>query len=480
MINYARSGGTLLNKCFGVSPNVIILSEVHPDGGGWGELQEASFVTVWDQTKNWYNIELKSRSFPEAIEELLAHCNNNGKHLIIREWTYLNFHSSETYNNIPAFDFKTLNQLKHLQPIVFCFVRDAIDVWLSRGKPQMDMFFNAYLSYVKLIKKYEFRVFKFEDFARSPEATFREICNYIGVQYDSSFISRYKTFVNVNGDVQKKNKSRVISYSGISSKKRRPLGHLLIKQLNRHAPMAEANRLLNYPTSYYQNRFASILHDSLVALWQKALGRNQKKHTAHPELKRWRKDQGDRTLRLEYPELNPESLVFDLGGYKGDWAFRINRKYDCRVWVFEPVRDFIGMLFNRFRDTPKITVFPFGLAGETTTSKVSVQGNASSIFLAGVGPQQVIELQDIADFIRKNDIRKIDLLKINIEGAEYDLLERLVETGLIKMIHNIQVQFHDFVDQAETKMQKIQASLELTHERTYHYRFVWENWRLKN
>ena len=47
------------------------------------------------------------------------------------------------------------------------------------------------------------------------------------------------------------------------------------------------------------------------------------------------------------------------------------------------------------------------------------------------------------------------------------------------MIANIQVQFHDFVLDAESRMKSIQADLRKTHELTYQYDFVWENWKLK-
>ena len=70
-------------------------------------------------------------------------------------------------------------------------------------------------------------------------------------------------------------------------------------------------------------------------------------------------------------------------------------------------------------------------------------------------------------------------MKINIEGAEYDLLEHLIDTGLISNIHNIQVQFHDFVSNAEQRMIMLQKELEKTHGLTYQYPFVWENWRVK-
>lgn len=36
-------------------------------------------------------------------------------------------------------------------------------------------------------------------------------------------------------------------------------------------------------------------------------------------LQRWRKENGDYTHRVNY-DLNEDSIVFDVGGYKGEWA----------------------------------------------------------------------------------------------------------------------------------------------------------------
>ena len=83
------------------------------------------------------------------------------------------------------------------------------------------------------------------------------------------------------------------------------------------------------------------------------------------------------------------------------------------------------------------------------------------------------------DWINKREINKIALIKINIEGGEYKLLDRLIETNLIEKIENIQVQFHDIEPDSSLKMEKIQEKLRKTHEPTYQYKFVWENWRKK-
>ena len=46
------------------------------------------------------------------------------------------------------------------------------------------------------------------------------------------------------------------------------------------------------------------------------------------------------------------------------------------------------------------------------------------------------------------------LMKINIEGGEYDLLEELLDENMIKQIVNLQVQFHDFVERSDERMKK--------------------------
>ena len=70
-------------------------------------------------------------------------------------------------------------------------------------------------------------------------------------------------------------------------------------------------------------------------------------------------------------------------------------------------------------------------------------------------------------------------MKMNIEGGKYDLLEHLIVRGLILNIENIQVQFHDFVPDAASRMGGIKMNLAKTHVLTYEYESVWENWKIK-
>lgn len=193
----------------------------------------------------------------------------------------------------------------------------------------------------------------------------------------------------------------------------------------------------------------------------------------------WFAVNGDQTLRLNY-DLNDQSVVFDVGGYKGEFAGDIFCKYNATIYVFEPIKSFFKIIQNKFIKNHKVKIYNFGLAGNDGQMQISMSDNASSVFLK-TEDSETIHLKSIVNFIRENNIKTVDLVKINIEGGEYELLESLIENNLIGIFKNIQVQFHDFLlDDGKERMNKIQENLSKTHRITYQYEFVWENWELKS
>jgi len=201
-------------------------------------------------------------------------------------------------------------------------------------------------------------------------------------------------------------------------------------------------------------------------------------HTLQTRAIPWYAIDGDATLRLNY-NLDHESTVFDLGGYTGEWASKIYNKYGCRLWIFEPVPSFAQIIRERFEHNARVQVFQFGLSNIDQSTTISLEGNASSIFTVSSKESIQIDLLSISNFLNKNNILNINLMKVNIEGGEYDLLESLITSGSISSIDNIQIQFHDFMPDARIRMKAIQDRLKDTHQLTYQYEFVWENWQRK-
>ncbi len=195
-------------------------------------------------------------------------------------------------------------------------------------------------------------------------------------------------------------------------------------------------------------------------------------------VKRWRADNGNVNLRFDYP-LTPSAVVLDIGGFHGDWAAEVYERFQATVYVFEPVKAYAEMIQARFVAVPKVLSHAFGLGGTTETLEIALLGDRSSTVSAGA-QVETVSIVDIVTWLESNSIDNVDLIKLNIEGGEFALLERLLDAGLIGNFNNIQVQFHDTVPNALARMRAIQDRLSQTHTLTWQYEFVWENWQRKD
>jgi len=75
---------------------------------------------------------------------------------------------------------------------------------------------------------------------------------------------------------------------------------------------------------------------------------------------------------------------------------------------------------------------------------------------------------------------EIDLMSINIEGAEYDVLNALIDSKLIQQVKNLQVQFHFFDDQFYVnKRDEVLKKILMTHKVKLSFPFVWEGFERK-
>lgn len=179
-------------------------------------------------------------------------------------------------------------------------------------------------------------------------------------------------------------------------------------------------------------------------------------------------------LRSAYP-LTSDSIIFDLGGYLGEWSLEMFEKYHCTIYIFEPVKEFMDKAKAKFKNNIKIHFFDFGLSDKDSEELITNDNDASSIF-TGKGNVH-IQLKDVAKVMQDLKIQKVDLLKLNIEGGEFKVLPRMIACGLVPLCMDIQVQFHHFYPNAEKLRNEIRVALAKTHHLTYDYPFVFENWR---
>ena len=196
-------------------------------------------------------------------------------------------------------------------------------------------------------------------------------------------------------------------------------------------------------------------------------------------VRNWKKKNGDKSLRLNYPSLSENSIVFDVGGYLGDFAHEIHMKYGCKVYIFEPHPVFFKKCNQRFADNINIINLNYGLSDISGKFKLTDSVDGSS-FLNLKGKDTVIcEVRNIFDVLKDLKINNIDLMKVNIEGGEYPLLQHIADKNSLGIVNFYQIQFHNFIEEAEKKRQKILITLNRSHTNTWCYKFVWESWERK-
>lgn len=191
---------------------------------------------------------------------------------------------------------------------------------------------------------------------------------------------------------------------------------------------------------------------------------------------KWVADDGDNTLLTKYP-LNPDSLVIDVGGYTGYFSDKINSLYNPHLIIFEPVKKYYKVLKSKYRNKRNVEIYNYGLANKNSLRKIYLSNDGTSLIKKS-DKSEKIKLVDVASFLNK--FKLVNLISINIEGAEYDVLDRIIETKLIKKIKFLQVQFHNFIPDSQENRKRIVNKILKTHKIRYSYPFVWESFEMKN
>lgn len=179
--------------------------------------------------------------------------------------------------------------------------------------------------------------------------------------------------------------------------------------------------------------------------------------------------------------LQPGDRVMDVGGFDGEWAQALYDKYEVMLDIYEPMPAALKTLRERFSGTEGVRIHPVALADRDGKETLSLLGPGSSMIRADERPVDkviTIDLQDVASAFAALDCDQIDLFKINIEGAEYQVLDRMLALGLHKRCRVIMIQYHEFVPKAHSLRKSINASLAQSHKQVWNYDFVWERWEL--
>jgi FkbM family methyltransferase len=148
--------------------------------------------------------------------------------------------------------------------------------------------------------------------------------------------------------------------------------------------------------------------------------------------------------------LHPDAVIYS-GGVGEDITFEqeLIRKFGVKVHIFDPSPVATHTISRANNDN--LLFRPVGLAA-STTAKFSIGGGTESSTWLKAGGSETLPCTSLAQEMAINGHDSIDLLKIDIEGFEYEVLEACLAENI--PIKQICVEFHDFfpeIPKARTK-----------------------------
>ncbi|XP_060081493.1 uncharacterized protein LOC132560820 [Ylistrum balloti] len=183
--------------------------------------------------------------------------------------------------------------------------------------------------------------------------------------------------------------------------------------------------------------------------------------------------------------LNRSSFLIEAGGHRGLDAEQFNSRYHPGTYVvLEPVLNFYKVLKNKFRDSPNMVIYNYGI--DTVDGKFYVneaKNDGSSIFLQHQNKTKngkAIKIMNVRSFFEKFSVRSrdVDLITLNCEGCEFAVLDLLLSTDYIRHFRNIQFQPHMLpsICYPVKRYCWYQELLQKTHNITFQFFFLWESW----
>jgi FkbM family methyltransferase len=188
--------------------------------------------------------------------------------------------------------------------------------------------------------------------------------------------------------------------------------------------------------------------------------------------------------------LDDLDLVIDAGGYHGEWTSGIVLKYGCRAEVFEPVPDFAKKCQQLFLHNSRVRLHMAALGSSNRTATFTLSDVGTSEFSKKSGSHQINSFEaqviGVSEYLQKltqeglihENPGAVGCLKLNIEGGEYEVLEKLIDTGEIDRFRTLLVQFHKKPEDWQVRYEKIIKCLKSTHQQVWCYPMVWEKWQL--
>ncbi len=156
--------------------------------------------------------------------------------------------------------------------------------------------------------------------------------------------------------------------------------------------------------------------------------------------------------------ISEESIIYSFGiGTDISFDLSLIEKYNVSIHAFDPTPKSIEWI-KKQNITTKFILHEYGLADFTGNSEFTLPENPEYIsgsiknVLDKTGNNINIPVKDLKTIMTDLNHQRIDILKIDIEGAEYDVIDYIVRNKI--EIKQLLVEFHHRLDKIGIKKSK--------------------------
>lgn len=149
----------------------------------------------------------------------------------------------------------------------------------------------------------------------------------------------------------------------------------------------------------------------------------------------------------DFIEVEPGDVVFDIGFNYGLFGLQSISKGASEIYGFEPNKRLVNLFKNNCSQN-RVNLFEFAVGGENskeTFYENQWPGKASLSKEINSDTQTVsyqVDVKAFTDVINENNIKKIDYLKVDCEGAEYEIFKSIDNKFLKENVKKVAIEFH--------------------------------------
>jgi FkbM family methyltransferase len=163
-------------------------------------------------------------------------------------------------------------------------------------------------------------------------------------------------------------------------------------------------------------------------------------------------------------EIKNDDSIIDIGGHIGLFSLYVAEKCKSgKIFTFEPIKENFDLLKENIKINNIKNIFPKNIAVSNNNSSITIflsDDQSGHGMYKKTSKARNIKSTNLEEIYLENKIPNCNLLKIDAEGAEFEILEKIDE-NMFKKIENIIFEYHKFEKNSNDRLENIIKKLKM-------------------